>query len=342
VEVHWRAQHHAAAAAALAARRLTPAEWRRAIGSHLAAVVADGRDVRGAVRTFRATQDFAAARRVDAVCATDTGGAPGPDRRPLPRAGDHWPVWPRDPGPCRTALAHRLEPRHFSEPRCPRPCSARSVGTPFRRLDDALGRWCRWSFPARTWPLPIGCSARARRCARDRTTRTEMTCCRTIAATARAIITRSTAPAQPDRRGERARRRPSAVRRGRVLSGPASGRRATLARCDRWVPSRAGNQRADGVRDAAPSNGSPGWRQSGKSAESGKSVARLAALPAASDTPRSNASRRWLPSRSVRRPFDGRPRERSASIGGRVGRVRGATAAGVIGSRCSSVARCKR
>jgi hypothetical protein len=171
VEVHWRAQHHDAAAAALAARRLTPAEWRRAIGSHLAAVVADGRDVRGAVRTLRATQDFAAARRVDAVCATDTGGAPGPDRRPLPRAGDHWPVWPRDPGPCRTALAHRLEPRHFSEPRCPRPCSARSVGTPFRRLDDALGSVVPLEPSDAGMGACVGCSARARRCARDRTTR---------------------------------------------------------------------------------------------------------------------------------------------------------------------------
>jgi tetratricopeptide (TPR) repeat protein len=48
-ELHWRAQRHDAAAAALAARRLTPGEWRKTIGPHLAAVIADGSDVRGAV-----------------------------------------------------------------------------------------------------------------------------------------------------------------------------------------------------------------------------------------------------------------------------------------------------
>lgn len=48
-ELHWRAQRHDEAAAALAARRLAPGEWRRTLGPHFAAVVADGHDARGAV-----------------------------------------------------------------------------------------------------------------------------------------------------------------------------------------------------------------------------------------------------------------------------------------------------
>ncbi len=48
-ELHWRAQRHDQAAAALAARRLNPGEWRRTLGPHLAAVIADGHDARGAV-----------------------------------------------------------------------------------------------------------------------------------------------------------------------------------------------------------------------------------------------------------------------------------------------------
>jgi tetratricopeptide (TPR) repeat protein len=51
-EVHWRARRHDEAAAALAARRLTPKEWRSTIGRHLAALVADDGDAPGAVRAL--------------------------------------------------------------------------------------------------------------------------------------------------------------------------------------------------------------------------------------------------------------------------------------------------
>lgn len=52
VEVHWRAHRPDAAAAALATRPLTHAEWRWTIGSRLASAVAGGSDLRAAVRAL--------------------------------------------------------------------------------------------------------------------------------------------------------------------------------------------------------------------------------------------------------------------------------------------------